>query len=78
MTTTTSMLAIDLAKGGFQVCAIGPDGAVPHNRVLSRSRLTTLLAGQPAIRSSTLAGGNWSSPGWAICKRPLSTLGRAA
>ena len=28
MTTTISMLAIDLAKGSFQVCAIEADGAV--------------------------------------------------
>lgn len=27
MMTTISMLAIDLAKGSFQVCAIGLDGA---------------------------------------------------
>jgi transposase len=42
------MLAIDLAKGSFQVCAIGPDGVVIYNRALSRSRLTALLADQPA------------------------------
>ncbi len=28
MTTTISMLAIDLAKGSFQVCAVGPEGSV--------------------------------------------------
>jgi len=27
MTTRISVLAIDLAKGSFQVCAVGPDGA---------------------------------------------------
>lgn len=48
MTTRISMLAIDLAKGSFQVCAIGADGAVLYNRVLSRPRLMTLLAEQPA------------------------------
>ncbi|WP_423208317.1 IS110 family transposase [Paracoccus yeei] len=48
MTAPISMLAIDLAKGSFQVCAIGADGAVLYNRVLSRSRLMTLLAEQPA------------------------------
>ncbi|MBG6148546.1 transposase [Labrenzia sp. EL_142] len=46
--TGISMLAIDLAKGSFQVCAIGPDGAVVYNRALSRSRLIALLADQPA------------------------------
>lgn len=46
MKTTISMLAIDLAKGSFQVCAIGADGAVLYSRVLSRSRLMTLLAEQ--------------------------------
>lgn len=47
MTTKISMLAIDLAKGSFQVCAIGADGAALYNRVLSRTRLMTLLAEQP-------------------------------
>ena len=44
MTTKFSMLVIDLAKGSFQVCAVGPDGAVLYNRALSRTRLTALLA----------------------------------
>ena len=48
MTTTISMLAIDLAKGSFQVCAIGAEGAVLYNRALSRVRLATLLAEQQA------------------------------
>lgn len=48
MTKTINMLAIDLAKGSFQVCAIGSDGAVHYNRALSRTRLAALLAGQPA------------------------------
>ena len=46
--TGTSMLAIDLAKGSFRVCSIGPDGAVLFNRAMSRSRLTALLAEGPA------------------------------
>ena len=28
MTTKIDMLAIDLAKGSFQVCAVGPEGTV--------------------------------------------------
>jgi transposase len=48
MTTKINMLAIDLAKGSFQVCAVGPEGAVLYNRSLSRTRLATLLAEQPA------------------------------
>lgn len=52
MTTKISMLAIDLAKGSFQVCAIGVDGAVLCNRVLSRPRLMTLLAEQPSCRKA--------------------------
>jgi transposase len=47
MTTLISMLAIDLAMGSFQVCAIGADGAVLYNRVLTRTRLMTLLAELP-------------------------------
>ncbi len=47
MTTKIGMLAIHLAKGSFQVCAIGADGAVLYNRVFSRTRLMTLLAEQP-------------------------------
>jgi len=46
--TTISMPAKDLAKGSFQVCAVGPDGTVPYNRSLSRTRLATLRAEQPA------------------------------
>lgn len=37
MTTKISILAIDLAKGSFQVCAVGPDGAVVFNRAVSRT-----------------------------------------
>ena len=48
MTTKISMLAIDLAKGSFQVCAVGSDGTVLYNRVLSRTRLAALLAEHPA------------------------------
>ena len=48
MTTKINMLAIDLAKGSFQVCAVGPEGTVLYNRSLSRTRLATLLAEQPA------------------------------
>lgn len=48
MTTKIRMLAIDLAKFSFQVCAVGADGTVLYNRVLSWTRLTTLLAEQPA------------------------------
>jgi hypothetical protein len=47
MSTEISLLAIDLAKGSFQVCAVGPDGAVLHNRALSRTRLAALLAEHP-------------------------------
>jgi transposase len=48
VTTKISMLAIDLAKGSFQVCAVAADGAVLYNRVMSRTRLAALLAEQPA------------------------------
>ena len=53
MTTKISMLAIDLAKGSFQVCAVGADGAVLYNRALSRTRLATLLC-----RAAGLHGGD--------------------
>jgi transposase len=48
MTSKISILAIDLAKGSFQVCAVGPDGVVVFNRAMSRTRLATLLADHPA------------------------------
>lgn len=48
MTTKINMLAIDLAMGSFQVCAVGPEGTVLCNRGLSRTRLATRLAEQPA------------------------------
>ena len=48
--TEISMLAIDLAKSSFQVCAVGPDGAVLYNRAMSRPRLGALLAeGPPCV-----------------------------
>lgn len=52
MKTKISILAIDLAKGSFQVCAVGPDGAVVFNRSASRTRLAMLLADQPASRTA--------------------------
>ena len=48
MTTNISMLAVDLSKGSFQVCAVRPDGSVLYNRALSRARVAALLADQPA------------------------------
>lgn len=48
MTSKISILAIDLAKGSFQVCAVGPDGMVVFNCAMSRTRLATLLADHPA------------------------------
>jgi len=48
MTSKISILAIDLAKGSFQVCAVGSDGTVLYNRALFRNRLATLLGEQPA------------------------------
>ena len=49
MTTTGSMLAIDLAKGSFQVCAVGANGAVLHNTACYRGHAwRPLLAEQPA------------------------------
>jgi len=38
MTTNISMLAIDLAKGSFQVCAIGPEGTCVVDTSLSGLR----------------------------------------
>lgn len=32
-------LAIDLTKGSFQVCGVGPDGRVIFNKAMSRPRL---------------------------------------
>jgi hypothetical protein len=48
MSTRIGMLAIDLAKGGSRVWALGPDGAVRHDRALSGTWLAALLAEQPA------------------------------
>lgn len=41
-----SILAIDLAKNSFQVCAVRGNGTVVSNRAVSRSRLYQLLAEQ--------------------------------
>jgi transposase len=48
MTSKISILVIDLAKGSFQVCAIGSDGVVEFNRAMSRTRQAALFADQPA------------------------------
>lgn len=40
-----NMLAIDLAKRSFQVCAVESSGSVIFNRTFSRSKLMELLAG---------------------------------
>jgi len=48
MKTKISMLAIDLAKGSFKVCAAGQDGAVLSDRAMSRSRLSALSTERPA------------------------------
>ncbi len=48
MTTNISMLAVDLSKGSFQVCAVGSGGTVLYNRALSRARFSALLVDQPA------------------------------
>ncbi len=42
-----SILGIDLAKGSFQVCGVGTDGAIVFNKAISRLRLCQLLAKQP-------------------------------
>ena len=42
-----NILAIDLAKGSFQVCGVRSDGSVVFNKSLSRPRLYRLLAEQP-------------------------------
>jgi transposase len=41
------ILAIDLAKRSFQVCATAPGGAVLFNRTISRTRLESALREQP-------------------------------
>ena len=39
--TDVYILAIDLAKRSFQVCATAPGGAVLFNRMISRAKLET-------------------------------------
>lgn len=45
--TSVHILAIDLAKRSFQVCATDRGGAVLFNSILSRTRLQQLLHEQP-------------------------------
>ena len=42
------ILAIDLAKRSFQICATAPGGAVLFNRTVSRAKLEKMLGEQPA------------------------------
>lgn len=44
--TEVCMLAIDLAKGSFQVSGVGSDGRVVFNKAISRPRLYEFLAAQ--------------------------------
>ena len=44
--TDVYILAIDLAKRSFQVCATAPRGAVLFNRTVSRARLEAVLRDQ--------------------------------
>lgn len=53
MTAPISMLAIDLAKGSFQVCAIGADGACVDAPCLA-SDIFGLSAGSSIGRVSGL------------------------
>jgi len=44
--TDVHILAIDLAKRSFQVCATAPGGAVLFNRMASRAKLEMILREQ--------------------------------
>ena len=44
--TEVHILAIDLSKRSFQVCATAPGGAVLFNRMVSRAKLETVLREQ--------------------------------
>ena len=61
MTTTISMLAIDLAKGSFQVCAIGAEGACVDAPYLA-SVIFGLPAGSSIGRVSGLQAWPWMTP----------------
>ncbi|MDF0603165.1 hypothetical protein P1J78_20680 [Psychromarinibacter sp. C21-152] len=43
-----SILAIDLAKGSFQVCGVDASGTIMFTRAVSRPKLHWLLADQKA------------------------------
>ena len=45
--TDVHILAIDLAKRSFQICAAVTGGAVVFNRMVSRTKLETVLREQP-------------------------------
>lgn len=53
MTTKISMLAIDLAKGSFQVCSVAADGACVDARCLA-SVIFNVSAGSSIGRVSGL------------------------
>jgi hypothetical protein len=42
-----SILAIDVAKGSFQVCGVKADGSVVFNKSVSRPRLYQLRRDRP-------------------------------
>jgi transposase len=45
--TDVSILAIDLAKHSFQVCATTAEGVIVFNRKYTRGKLSELLANHP-------------------------------
>ncbi|MEM6549237.1 MAG: hypothetical protein AAF713_16030 [Pseudomonadota bacterium] len=42
--TEISVLAIDLAKGSFQVCSVWPESSVLFSRTVSRTRMARTFA----------------------------------
>ena len=58
------ILAIDLAKRSFQVCATAPGGEVLFNRTVSRARLEKILRERRALwrwkhaLQATIGGGS--------------------
>ena len=59
--TDVSILAIDLAKHSFQVCATTAEGVVKFNRKYSRGKLSQLLAEHPSclVAMEACATSHW-------------------
>ena len=78
MTTPIKMLAIDLAKGSFQVCAIGQDGACVDAPSLASVIFDFLRGLRSDVCQASEFGLNDATGRYAVRKAGFTSVQRAA